>query len=289
MRSALTLITVLILATTVPHFSVGVAKQIVVLHDDGSAEVYVYVRPVSGMINLSVVAEPIAVDVLGCANASVYAGNKSIVVYVPNCSRTVIRYVTVEATSKNGSVWIFSIRSPYPTTVVLPRDALPIDVEPSPSPAVVNGSPALSFPPGTIVLKYVEVPSYMVSQNPSISSSIGSNRGGEVRTQPTSSAWMPSEGTVVGILAATLAGAAIGLKIYRSASKSRRIELDEIDRRIVEVLRSRGELTAREIMELTRIPKSTLYRRLAKLRERGVIESVVKSGTTFYRLRIGET
>ena len=290
--ATLLLLSALLVGSAAPLCFSQSIEQVLVVHEDGSAVVYVYVSSIPEnreFLEIRVVSEPITVSIYGCPGASAYAGNESIVVYAPNCTRLTVRYVTISATSKNGSVWTLRIRTPYPTTILLPRSALPIDIEPSPSPTVVNGTPALSFPPGQVLVKYVEIPSYVTKG--------GSNAN--TVTNPLSTApsppsfanprsLSPNTTLVIGGVAAGLAGAAIALRLYRSFARRKRIELDELDRRIVEALRSRGELTARELMELTRIPKSTLYRRLAKLREKGVVESVVKSGTTFYRLKLGE-
>jgi len=68
-------------------------------------------------------------------------------------------------------------------------------------------------------------------------------------------------------------------------SKHSLIELDERDKLIINVIKRLGEVPAQKIMEETGIPKTPLYRRLKKLEKAGIIESVLRSGKTYYRVK----
>ena len=69
------------------------------------------------------------------------------------------------------------------------------------------------------------------------------------------------------------------------SSKTSFIEIDERDKLIVDVIRRPGEAPAQKIMEETGMPKTPLYRRLKKLEKAGIIESVLRSGKTYYKVK----
>ncbi|NPA96251.1 MAG: winged helix-turn-helix transcriptional regulator [Crenarchaeota archaeon] len=260
--------------------------QVLKVSVDGSVTVEINASPTSGQMVIDAVAPPVDINVLGCPNATVYAVNTSIVVYAPNCSEITLRYLTLSATSKNGSTWILRVRTPYRTIVLLPSNAIPIDTEPTPTPVSFGGTWGLEFPPGELVVKYIEVPSSrpqaLSSRATSVATHASSSGGGGI-----------DSATAIGVTGAVLLGLAIALKLLRgrrTTSESKHVAmrvLDDVDRRIIEALRRYGQQTARELMERTGVPKSTLYRRLAKLRDLGVIESVTIGGATVYRLRSG--
>ncbi|MCE4609467.1 MAG: winged helix-turn-helix domain-containing protein, partial [Desulfurococcales archaeon] len=60
--------------------------------------------------------------------------------------------------------------------------------------------------------------------------------------------------------------------------------LDERDRLIIDALKT-GPKTASELMDLTGIPKTPLYRRLRKLIDRGIIEYKDEGGSRKYMLK----
>ncbi len=284
MNLRLVAVTLLLLlaATSIPAYADSVATQVLLVDVDGSVRVKINVSVEDSEALVHTIGIPISVDLGGCPNATYYASNNTIRVYAPSCNSVLVEYLTLDATSKNGSIWILSIDAPYRTIVVLPRVAIPIEITPSPTPVIINGSVALEFPPGRVVIRYLEVPTPTRSNEASelIATSSGSSSSNGINVDTV---------TFVGLAGALLAGVAIALSRVRSR-RGKRVQpvprvLDDVDRRIVEALRRYGQQTARELMERTGIPKSTLYRRLAKLRDLGIVESVTISGSTVYRLR----
>ncbi len=60
------------------------------------------------------------------------------------------------------------------------------------------------------------------------------------------------------------------------------LSLDSTDRQIIDAIDQYGEITAKDLIDVTGLPKSTLYRRLKKLSDMGIVGSKVKGGVTYY-------
>ena len=183
----------------------------------------------------------------------------------------VIVYYTSGLTEKVGEEWTFKTITPWPITISLPDDALIYDIEPEDFELVlVNDKPSFHFSKGTITIKYIITPE-ITSVEPSIT------------TPAYSSILAPL------IIAFMIVGVIAFFFVYMRKGRTKElhgIELDERDSKIVEVLSKYGEVTAQELMEKSRIPKTPLYRRLRKLEQLGYIEAVTRAGRTIYRLKV---
>ncbi|MEM1610090.1 MAG: winged helix-turn-helix domain-containing protein [Sulfolobales archaeon] len=85
-----------------------------------------------------------------------------------------------------------------------------------------------------------------------------------------------------GVAAAGAAGAAAYAIIARRRRGDISEYLDNVDKEILSIVEKLGEATARDIMDATRLPKTTLYRRLNKMIKMGIIGTRAKGGVTYY-------
>jgi|GEM_PF-1070247 len=85
-----------------------------------------------------------------------------------------------------------------------------------------------------------------------------------------------------GVAVVGVAGAAAYFIITRRRREDVSEYLDNIDKEILGVIEKMGEATARDIMDATRLPKTTLYRRLNKMIKMGIIGARARGGITYY-------
>jgi len=191
---------------------------------------------------------------------------------VPASNELKIRYITNDLTNKTGEEWTLSYKSSWSTGVILPEEAMVLEVNPETFDVdIINNTAVLIFPPGTVTIKYMIIP------------------GTAEPPPPGNYPPLISGDIFIYILLPLLAIAAavILIKLLRSKRKIK-IEkhiLDERDSQIIKVLEDHGELTAKEIMEKTGIPKTPLYRRLKRLVKQGYLEQKTLSGVTYFSLR----
>jgi DNA-binding Lrp family transcriptional regulator len=62
-------------------------------------------------------------------------------------------------------------------------------------------------------------------------------------------------------------------KGYKSGNSFRFMEIDEKDKKIIDVLKKRAELTTSQISKQTRIPITTIHNRIKKMKEEGIIKN----------------
>lgn len=104
----------------------------------------------------------------------------------------------------------------------------------------------------------------------------------ETRSQE---AQTPTQGILtMGIIAVAIAGGGTAsyLLLRRRRRKTVSEYLDSTDREIIKAIEKLGEATAKDIMDITNLPRTTLYRRLNKLVDLGIIGAKAKSGVTYY-------
>lgn len=89
---------------------------------------------------------------------------------------------------------------------------------------------------------------------------------------------------VMGIIAVAIAGGGTASYfLFRRRGRKKISEyLDSTDREIIKAIEKLGEATAKDIMDITNLPRTTLYRRLNKLVDLGIIGAKAKSGVTYY-------
>lgn len=261
-------------------------------------------------ITVSLLATPLtlyAEDQNGVPLPVSYSNTTAIItVYGPG--KIILRYYTLGLTSKTGYSWKLSFTAQCPAIVVLPGDAVPVRVEPTPSPTLYKGQAALRFPSGEKVLvEYYIIPggapqpSATTSQPPSITSTYNAGTQSSQAPIGTKSPNTSTSNTgmnkylwaIIIALLAVFAGFAYlqrtrrvgGASTPSQASVETLINrLDERDRSILEALRERP-MTAVELQQVTGIPKTPLYRRLKRLLDEGLIEYYEENGVRVYKLK----
>jgi len=230
-----------------------------------------------------------------------------------------VTYYTLSLTSKNGPYWTLNVAPPCTAYIVLPDEAVPIEVNPAnPEVALVNGRLALVFQPGNVSITYMLVPppppppgeaettttstagaaapTGTAATTTTTAAAGGTGETPAATTTGTAGGEAPlaADGGSATLAAALVAVAAAGLFLAfrlrnrggggQAPTVSTRAALDERDQLIVEALRS-GPKTASELMQETGIPKTPLYRRLKRLVEEGIVEAFDEGGVRKYRLR----
>lgn len=188
-----------------------------------------------------------------------------------------LTYYTADLTEKKGEEWILHYICNQTTYVILPEEALVYSIEPSNFEiSLENGKVVLIMPPGEVRISYILIPITLEKTETPPQPS---------RTPTPTTYASPLDYLLYIILA--LIAIFLMFMVFRRliSSKTSFIELDERDKLIVDVIRRLGEAPAQKIMEETGIPKTPLYRRLKKLEKAGVIESVLRSGKTYYRVK----
>ncbi len=227
--------------------------------------------------------------------------NTAIIVTLYENATITVTYITLDLTTKEGPVWTLSIKPACQAIVLLPEDSVPVMTNPQPEPTIYNGMLALSFPPGDIMVQYMLSPA-PVSEDTTGTATTATQQGETTTTTGGGTGNTPGAGEtstiesssnsnyvvgVVGVLA-VLAGAAAyyvirGRRTHGSALLAE-ARLDERDKAIIEALSTYGPMSASDLMRLTGIPKTPLYRRLKRLVEEGVLEAFEEEGVRKYRL-----
>ncbi len=257
------------LAVVEYHLKVGVVPS----------KVYLRVPPQAILVSVYVDGEPVAYD---------YNAVDGSLSFAATASNVLVRVYSLALTSKEGIVWRLNLGPlEYTTMVTLPREAVIMSVKPEQyNVRIIEGRLYLEFSPGaTVSIDYTIVPAVTTPQ--------------PTPTHPTTPTPTPTQPErreelplwpIIALAIVVIAAAAAALLILRrrGAPASALIEaesLDERDKQIIEALRSHGELTASEIMRITGIPKTPLYRKLEKLEKLGLITSTLKAGVKVYRVK----
>ncbi len=284
--------------------SFTVDNLIIHVYEDGSClvEYYLSVEDYPVDIEFRILGKPVYIEAYSDTTPIPVESINEIIRFTALSSKVVIKYYTLDLTNKTGYNWRFHIVSQYRVKVVMPTEAMVYSISPEDFDiGLVDNEPAFIFDPGEITIEYILVPvpsqetiasgtttlPPIETTNTPISPNTGSYR---TTSSPTKEA--PSYNNTIFnyIIPATIIAVAtiimyILLKKKHSLSESTIEKLDEIDKTILETLKRHGELTAKELLEKTRIPRSTLYRRLSKLKEQGFIEAKTKAGITYYRIK----
>ncbi|MGC9048099.1 MAG: helix-turn-helix transcriptional regulator [Caldisphaera sp.] len=182
-----------------------------------------------------------------------------------------ITYLSLTATSKNGSLWTLNLIENCNSKIYLPQNSITIYVNPSPiSVYYYSNTPVLLMPQGKIIIQYV------------ISTQL---------TAPTKKSYYNYTIYYVVIIAAIIL-LSIFIIIKKIRNKKNKIErgeeyyLDERDRTIINAIKKLGgTATANQIINETGIPKTPLYRRLSKLVQYGYIEEIITGKTKAYKIK----
>ena len=224
---------------------------------DGSAMV-THIIEVTGDLDMAVVkllSKP-ASEVLAYGTGGAYSvaiehngSGYYAVVFYPERGPLNITYVVTDLAEYSEGMWILRFNTSSETLVILPSGTVPINIPASFKTIVKVGDRyGIILPKGNHLVEYVvliEIP----------------KPGGGPE------GWNYMD--YVPYLAVT--GLAIALLFLVLKKRRLNHSLDDTDRLIIEAVRRSGSITLSELVRKTSLPKTTVYRRVNRLAERGVL------------------
>jgi uncharacterized membrane protein len=210
--------------------------------------------------------------------------NGSLVVYIENGSLVNVSYVTPDLTSKKGLVWTLNVNLSVPFTVVLPKNAVVVDL--SDIPVEIAGN-SITMPPG----------------NQSISYAL---------TYPTTQSYTPGNAQREGahdwtwILLGLLVGGTAGTYLLFTRRRSTRreetkktapsreefermlegLDLNDDERRSLLYVYDRGgKASQAEVREALGLPKTTAWRMFRRLERKGLVRILKGKKENWVELR----
>jgi len=256
----------------------SIENTILEVYEDGSVQVTYIIKVDNPPVNITVdlLGNPLYVECLASETPIPVDVNGLKASFLAPDTDINLTYVTSELTSKSGEEWMLKYSLNRPSMVILPEDAFVYDISPENfDVTIIDSKVAIGLPAGSVSIRYVIYPNVQPTPTPPQPGIGGINLG--------------SLGTIllIGIpIVIVIVLVVYLLKMRGSSSISSVMEsLDERDKTILNLLKDYGELTAKDIMNISGIPKTPLYRRLNRLREAKLIEAVKKGGIVYYRLR----
>ncbi len=283
--------------------SFSVDNVIIRVLEDGSClvEYYLSVEDYPADIEFEIMGKPVFVEAYSDSTPIPVESSGEVIKFTAISSKVVVKYYTLDLTNKTGYNWRFHVVSQYRVKVVMPMEAMVYSISPEDFDiGLIDNEPAFIFNPGEITIEYILVPvPSQETTTPTGTSPLAtgqtnvltqSNTGDQGTSSPSPIEALGYNNILNYIVLSTIVAIAIIttyilLKKKHGLGGSSIEKLDEIDKTILETLKRHGELTARELLEKTEIPRSTLYRRLSKLKELGLIETRTKAGITYYRIK----
>ncbi|MDK2913785.1 MAG: hypothetical protein PWQ79_700 [Thermococcaceae archaeon] len=306
-------ISIMLLSTTAPLIhSQEVQSLTLTVYEDG----YVLVNETITTVNYTVVLEVpllgehvegiLAVDERGeVLPVEIEGGNAT--VYFEDSQLITLSYYTPDLTSKEGPVWTLSLESPVPVRILLPADAVIVDL--SSIPLEIKGTTVL-MPAGNVTVSYVlegAGATYTTGSGGDSYTTSGANAGISQSSAPQkggSSSVLKFAGVLVllGLLA-------LGAYFYFQRNRTQippqdfprseealerireRIEsIDDLndDERgaLIFLLENGGKAPQAKIRKALGIPKSTAWRMFRRLEERGLVRVYRLGRENWVELRV---
>ncbi len=276
---SIVILSIILLISSYRVYGYNIDSTIITVYEDGSVMITQTIAASSPPedIELTLLGTPVYIEANSFGTpipVEVSAGTAHL---TSPGEKVTVRYVVADLTNKVGEDWILSYTSPYPTIVILSENIMMYEISPENFDVMlVNDTVAFVFQPGPVEIKYVLIP-----QVPDGTST--------PPPQP------PYNQFLIGfwplIIIAVIIILAVAIYFLSRGSRSKREaddiykSLDSRDNKILTTLSKYGELTARELIDRTKIPKTPLYRRLRKLIDLGLIESVSRAGVVYYRIK----
>ena len=265
------------------------ASAIYNLQPDGSAIVIVKVESLNTLTVTLEVKGAVPEEVLAFNQDGdplpVDLNNSILTVYTMNSTVSTIVY-TVKLAEEDGILWRVQVDTNIPTVIVLPEGSGISSFSSGGSVEVVDGKLAVRFQdPGVHTVEYLYAPEEAVTIAPTLTSTPTTATSPATHAQPTLP-WAGPETLVEILIAVLVASAAVAYYVFRRRRKtevepvvSDRI-LDERDRAILNALDRYGQMTLADLSKAAGLHKSTVWRRVRKLRELGLVEVRTVSGRT---------
>lgn len=233
-----------------------------------------------------------------------YDHNKtSIIIYSLNSTRITLIYMTEELVSYSNGIWILHIKPFLPPVVILPENSILLKYD---------GNPQIRAEDGRIILHYSSCGEYRVYFTLAIpvKEVIGKVEG-TTQTIPVTNLTLTPTRTptntitpaklkleeaypldnllkIMVIPAITVLLVIIILYLRKRRLSSLTISksiLDERDREIIDMVKTKGAISLSELTKLLNVPKSTIWRRVRKLQKLGYIEVERVSGKLIVKVK----
>ncbi|ALM74820.1 helix-turn-helix transcriptional regulator [Thermococcus barophilus] len=264
MRKTITLISLALLIIPLVSAEFTVSELELTIYRDGYVEVSYQIIPSDYAVQISApllgenYENLIVEDENGNPLNFEISGN-SVVIYVDDAQLIKLSYYTPDLTSKHGLVWTLNVSSPYPFKVVLPQNAIVVDLSDIPLSISAN---VISMPPG----------------NQSISYTLGYG------VEKASQNWVYYLITSVLIISAVFIGIKLiskrsskSIKIDREAflKKMENFDLnDEEKSALLYILEKGGRASQAEVRNALGLPKTTAWRMFKRLEKQGLVKII---------------
>ena len=193
--------------------------------------------------------------------------NKDIFIDLENSSRITVIFQTPALTSKKGAIWNFSINYDADTTyVTLPPGSVMVGVSETPDKVVkIGDSLSLTFSKGNVWICYMPIMPSNLSQSSPAQPSKPSAQEGKTGTVLTFN--------FIYILIPVIIALAALLLYQRGKRKSGSDQLDSDEKAILdELMRRGGSMYQSELVKVLGLPKTTVWRKINRLSEKGLIK-----------------
>ena len=227
------------------------------VYEDGWVEVNFLVKNEElGILDLSLYGDPEIITVTDESGEPLDYDLESttegllLTVYAFEAKEINITYLTQSLTSKSGKIWVFHVDVNSTFTIFMPSNSFIFKISEPPLEVVEDEYLILVMPPGSHEIEYLVLPQK-------------SDEGKED--------YWPL--LVILALSAGIIAIAGYLGLKKIRHKIAIQQLSEIDREIINFLKKRGgRAFQHEIGRELEIPKTTLWRHIIRLSERGLIE-----------------
>ncbi|AEM38606.1 hypothetical protein Pyrfu_0737 [Pyrolobus fumarii 1A] len=290
LRGGAVIAVLLLLGLAVHAVSAAVQPPTVVIHSDGVVEVTLRVHVEAGVTEVALPVEPIPetiiVNMSGRLVPPVYT-NGTLYVFSSSDGDAVISYVANVTESLAGLS--FRLRAP---ALLVVEPGIVLLTLPDAADVKISDSKLVMFVVNDTVIEYRVAGSSVAGTTLETHSTSNMEAGitrQQVGTTTTSSISTSSSPGVIGLTGVTpwvivvLVAVLVGVGVYSLTRRRREATpeqqpvlvegLDDVDRMIVEKLREAGgSMLQSELQRALGLPKSTLWRRVQRLRKMGIVE-----------------
>ncbi|NJE07602.1 winged helix-turn-helix transcriptional regulator [Thermococcus sp. M39] len=265
MRKIMALIGIALLAIPLVSAEFTVSDLELTIYRDGYVKVYYQIIPSEYAVQISIPLlgkdyENLIVEDENGNPLNFEVSGNSVIIYVNDAQLIKVSYYTPDLTSKHGLVWTLNVSSPYPFKVVLPENAIVVDLSDIP---LSISSNVISMPPGNQSISYTL--EYDVERN--------------------------SQNVVYYLLAGVLAISAvfIGIKLISRKKVSKDVKVDkeaflkkiekfdlndEERNALLYILEKGGRASQAEVRNALGLPKTTAWRMFKRLEKQGLVKII---------------
>ncbi|AMQ19574.1 hypothetical protein A0127_09965 [Thermococcus peptonophilus] len=205
-----------------------------------------------------------------------------ILVYVNNAGVVNVSYYTPDLTSKEGLVWTLNISVDEPFTVILPENAVIVDL--SDIPLDISGD-EITMPPGNQSVSYLLVFDEETTSSSRIPAA-GKDKSGTLLYGTISLGIVLTLSAGVYFIRGRKTRKREGLTREEFEKRLRKLELSDEERKVLLYLYDHGRRASQaEVREALGIPKTTAWRMFQRLEKRGLVKILKGKKENWVELR----